>query len=79
MLVATHTGGVDRNLFGSAGGGVGLVVATHTGGVDRNSLYGSFPFRLRTVATHTGGVDRNFACMAEITPCFRRHPHGWRG
>ena len=39
-IVATHTGGVDRN-FGGLSVKNSLDVATHTGGVDRN-IFGRF-------------------------------------
>ena len=58
--VATHTGGVDRNMCIKDGALHCYSVATHTGGVDRNQVnFKSFQHFVH-VATHTGGVDRNW-------------------
>ena len=56
--VATHEGGVDRNIYGSAPADP-EGVATHEGGVDRNALLSGKDIAKTAVATHEGGVDRN--------------------
>ena len=79
FAVATHTGGVDRNLELFVDDLDELVVATHTGGVDRNiAVLSPALFAVLSPPTRVAWIETPKAIrVVQEVSC--RHPHGWRG